>query len=84
MMFHYPGNWIIVDYAYKIATRIISDCFNKTLISGDEKYAIFWGRKVPCLAPRMVFWEPLGTKPCLLPKLDQIWFDGDFLSYNKI
>ena len=39
---------------------------------------------MPCLAPRMVFWEPLGTKPCLLPELDQIWFGGHILANNKI
>ena len=32
----------------------------------------------------MVFWEPLGTKPCLLPELDQIWFGGHILVNNKI
>ena len=36
------------------------------------------------LAPRMIFWGPMGTKTCLLPKLDQICFAGHFLSYNTI
>ena len=50
---------------------------------GDE-ICHFLGMKSAMLAPRMVFWEPLGTKPCLLPELDQIWFGGHILVNNKI
>ena len=38
---------------------------------------------MPCLAPRMTFWGPTGTKPYLWPDLDQIWFGGPFLALNK-
>ena len=38
---------------------------------------------MPCLAPRIIFWGPTGTKPYLWPDLDQIWFGGPFLALNK-